>query len=265
MMPSANVTPTYADVNATSMQREGLPKPCLGCGAPMTATEPTTLHGDATLSCRFCGSTEAIPADTAAQDRFLRMRLMQIRRAREGQEAPLRTFEAVRQSWAIGLVVFAVIGGWQLWQAFSSAGQVPLQSTAFGLLSGSVVVGVMVGYVGMHRAFRVLVRPLLQARAPLERGLSARCRSCGGELPPARSGRSRCEYCGADNILDAAMARDVDALLLAEQKEYERRVNGGKAVDPAAFEEPARAFYRWTATGAAIAFALGAVVTFVVS
>jgi hypothetical protein len=193
------------------------------------------------------------------------MRLMQIRRAREGQEAPLRTFEAVRQSWAMGLVVFAVIGGWQLWQSFSSAGKVPFQSTAFGLLSGSAVVGVMVGYVGMHRAFRVLVRPLLQARAPLERGLAARCRSCGGDLPAARAGRSRCDYCGADNFLDAAMARDIDALLREERSEYERRVNGGKPVDPAAFEQPARAFFRWAAAGAGVAFALGVVITFTLS
>lgn len=254
---------TADTASGTGQAREGLPKPCLGCGAPMVATEPSGLHADATLTCRFCGGSESMPADAAAQDWFLRLRLLQVRRAREGLEAPLRTFEMVRQSWAMGLVVFVIMGGWQLWQAFSTAGKVPLQSTLFGVLGGSGVVGVVVGYFGMSRAFRTLVKPLLQARAPLQQGLSARCRSCGGKLPPMRTAHVQCEFCGANNFLDAAMAHDVSALLAAEQSEYQRQAAGGKASNASAYEQPARAFYRWAAMGAAAAFIVGVVLVLV--
>jgi len=243
--------------------REGLPKPCLRCGAPMVATETSSLHTDATLTCSFCGSRESMPLDAAAQDRFLRLRLLQVRRAREGLEAPLRTFEMVRQSWAMGLVVFVLVGGWQLWQAFSTAGKVPLQSTLFGILGGSGVVGVVVGYFGMSRAFRSLVKPLLTARAPLQQGLEARCRSCGGELPPLRKSQVQCGFCGANNFLDAAMAHDFTARLAAEQSEYQRQANSGNASNASAYEQPARAFYRWAAIGAGAAALLGVVLVFV--
>lgn len=242
--------------------REGLPKPCLGCGAPMVAPEPGRLHTDAVLRCGYCGASESLPVDVAAQDRFLRLRLLQVRRAREGLEAPLRTFEMVRQSWAMGLFVFAIIGGWQLWQAFSTAGKAPLQSTLFGVLGGSGVVGVIIGYFGMIRAFRVLVRPLLQARAPLQPGLAARCRSCGGELPTVRAAQALCGFCGANNFLDAAMAHDVSSLLTAEQSEYQRQATGGRPSNSAAYEQPAKAFYRWAAVGAAVTFVVGAALVF---
>jgi hypothetical protein len=231
----------------------------------MAATAPAAgLHGEPTLTCSYCGNTEALPAEAAAQDRFLRLRLMQVRRSREALEAPLRSFEMVRQSWAIALVFFVVMGGWQLWQALSVAGKAPIESTIFGLLGASGVVGVIFGYFGMTRAFRVLVRPMLQARPPAAQGLAARCRSCGGDLPQMRTTQVACSFCGASNFLDAAQAHDVSNLLAREQAEYQRRAHGGGPPDGSAYQQPAKAFYRWMVAGAAVTFVISAALVFAV-
>lgn len=246
--------------NVDESTREGLPTPCLGCGAPMTATVTTGLHGDPTLSCHFCGRSETMPAEAAAQDRFLRLRLLQVRRAREAIEAPLKTFAMVRQTWSMALGVFVLMGGWQVWQAVSTAGKAPLESPLFALLGASGVLGVLFGYAGMVRAFRQLVKPQLLARPPLSAGLKARCRGCGAELPPVRAAQVQCKYCGADNFLDAALARDVGELLAAEQAQYQRRAQGEQANDGFAFQQPARAFYRWLGAGAGATFVVGLLV-----
>jgi len=238
--------------------REGLPRPCLSCGAPMTAVETSAgLHGDATLTCRYCNSTEVMPAEAAAQERFLRLRLLQVRRAREALEAPLKSLEMVRQSWAIALVFFAAMGGWQMWQALTVAGKVPIESTLYAMLGGSAVLGVIVGYFGMIRAFRTLVRPALLAKAPVESGLSARCRCCGGDLPSVRRTQVTCGFCGANNFLDAALAQDVSNLLASEQAEYQRRAHGGHPPDGSAYQQPAKAFNRWAIIGGAVSFVVG--------
>ena len=246
--------------------REALPRPCLGCGAPMVAVETSAgLHGDPTLTCRFCGNTETMPSEAAAQERFLRLRLMQVRRSREALEAPLKSFEMVRQSWAMALVFFVVMGGWQLWKTLSVAGSAPIGSTLLGLLGASGVVGVVFGYFGMSRAFRVLVRPMLRGRPPAEPGLAARCRSCGGDLPHVRATQVQCGFCGANNFLDAALAHDVSHLLSSEQAEYQRRAHGGHPPDGSAYQQPAKSFYRWMAAGAAAAFVIGVVLLFSLS
>jgi hypothetical protein len=231
----------------------------------MTAIIPATgLHGDPTLTCHYCGSTEVMPADLAAQDRFLRLRLMQVRRSREALEAPLRSFEMVRQSWALGLVFFVLMGGWQMWQAFCAVEKAPIQTTLFAVLGASCVVGVIFGYVGMSRAFRVLVRPLLQARAPEGRGLSARCRTCGGDLPDVRTAQIQCGYCGAHNFVDAALAHDIDNQLARERAAFQRRAQGEHPSDGSAYRQPAKSFYRWTVAGAVATFGVGmAIVLFV--
>lgn len=258
-------TPAFQPA-AAPQGREGLPKPCLGCGAPMVSVDTSAgLHGDPTLNCRYCGKSETMPAEAAAQDRYLRLRLMQVRRARDGLEAPLRTFEMVRQSWAISLVFFVAMGGWQMWQAVSAVGTLPVESSLFALASAAAVVGVITGYFGMIRAFRVLVRPMLQARPPAEKGLAARCRSCGGDLPHVKATQVQCGFCGANNFLDAALAHDVTQLLATEQAEYQRRAHGGGPPDGSAYQRPAKAFYRWMAIGASIAFVIGAVLVFTLS
>lgn len=221
----------------------------------MTPLEVKTLHGSPTLSCSYCGKTEELPGDQSAQHRHLRLRLLQLRRARDLLEAPLKSFAMIRQSWAFALVIFIPLGGWQAWQA--TQGGVPAQSAIFALLSASATFGVITGYVGMHRAFSALIRPLLLARPPLEQGLSARCRGCGGELPPVRAPHVECQFCGANNFLDASLARGASELLAAEREAYERRARGDAPAQSTPWAEPSRAFYRWGAAGAAGAFVVG--------
>jgi hypothetical protein len=235
-----------------------LPAPCLTCGAPMEPTDAEGLHGDPTLNCAYCGRSESMPADKAAQHRHLRLRLLQIQRTREAIEAPLKTFNMVRQAWAFGLVPIIIIGGYQAWQIFQTPrGLVPLQSLIFALIIFSVVPGVLAGYVGMMRTFKRLVRPYMLARPPLEQGLAARCRTCGGHLPPVRTPSVICTYCHANNFLDSSLARNASDLLAAERVEYDRRARGGQPDDGSAFQQPGIAFNRWMTIGAAISFVLG--------
>ena len=229
------------------MSAFALPAPCLACGAPMKAVEPQALHESGSLACEYCGKSEA------ARQRHLRLRLLQLRRTRDELEAPLKSFQLLKQSWAFALLFLAPLGGWQAWQAMGRA-DAPLSSAVYAAGSASALFAVVAGYVGMVRAFRRLVRPLQRARPPLQQGLAARCRSCGAELPPVRGAHADCAHCGASNFLDAALATQASALLAAERAEYQRRAQGGKPPDPAAYLKPSRAFYRWGAAGAAGAF-----------
>jgi hypothetical protein len=233
----------------------GIPTPCLHCGAPMTPNNVDSLHQSPTLRCAFCHRSEELPVEQAAQHRHLRLRLLQLRRSREAIEAPLKTFAMIRQSWIFGIVFFATIGGWQIWQATQAT--MMLQSMVFSVVSFSVVVGVLIGYVGMHKAFVGLIRPLQRARPPLETGLAARCRGCGADLPPVRSPHVECSFCGASNFLDTLASARVGELVDAERLEYQRRANGGQPHDQSAWNAPSDAFYRWGAIAAGLTFTVG--------
>jgi hypothetical protein len=226
----------------------------------MAVTADAQLHADATLTCGFCGRSETMPAQAAAQDRYLRLRLMQVRRAREGMEAPLKTYEMMRASGVFALIVFGAQGGWMLWGAFTTADK---GSAVFGMLGAAGMMGVILANFGMMRAFRKLIKPLQQARPPAAPGLAARCRSCGGDLPPVRSTHATCAFCGANNFLDNAAAHDVNALLTAEQQDYKVRASGGKPGDNTIYQRPAHAFYVWGAAGAAVTFVVGVVLVLV--
>jgi hypothetical protein len=225
----------------------------------MTLLGAEALHADPTLVCEFCGGRESLPRDAVEQHRHLRLRLLQVRRARDLAEAPIATFQAVRQGWAIALVALVPLAGWQWWQLFAATAAPP-QVVGFAVLSGAAMVGVMCGYIGMHRAFARWVKPLLRARPPVKHGLAARCRSCGGTLPAVRAPSVTCTYCGAANLLDPALARDASALLDAERAEHERRVRGDAADHSAPYAAPSRAFVRWGLIGAAIAATAGTIV-----
>jgi hypothetical protein len=224
----------------------------------MVPSEVSALHANPEWTCRYCGYREALPADAAELHRHLRLRLLQLQRAREAVEAPMRSFQMLRQAWLPGL---GLVGAMALWQSYNlwnniDHGTIDPAQAAFALFPLALAVGAVVGWLGMRRAFAHRLRPLLRARPPIHPGLAARCRSCGGDLPPTRGPQVTCAYCNATNMLDAALTTQAGALLAAEAQEYQRRVRAW-ATDPAVYLAPSRAFYRFAAVGAAVALLVG--------
>ena len=226
---------------------EGVPTPCLHCGAPMKLGEAPGLHASPELACEYCGRREALPAETAQLHRHLRVRLMQVERARAATEAPLATYRAVQRAFVPAFVVLILVAGVP---GLMQLARAPAGSTVtlVQLAPLALFVGMACGWVGMLLKFRELVQPLLRARAPLHPGLPARCRACGGELPPARSTHVACTYCKTDNLLDEKLTAQVSELLRRESDEYFARARGERK-DVNAYSKPSQAFYVWGAVG----------------
>ncbi len=241
-LPTAPFNPSFG---------QATPAPCTNCGAPMSFTEATSLHHTPELSCRYCGHREALPADAAERHRHLRLRLAQLGRLREASEAPLQTFKMMNQQWPLAIVISLAMGVYQTqsfvgtWRLLGHAN--PMQA-AFGAIPLAVSVGMLVGWLGMRSTFARLLKPLLRARPPQHPGLPARCRNCGGDLPPVRAPEVTCGFCSASNLLDDSLTRDASALLAAEAAEYERRMRPW-ARDANVFLAPSRAFYRYFIVG----------------
>lgn len=255
MSQMASVAPTAVGVF------EGQPTPCFNCGALMTMGAAAGLHMTPELSCHFCGAREVLPADAAQRVQHLRLRLIQLQRAREAREAPLRTFAMLKQSMLPGMVIMVVICGIQLAGQWGRLNGTP---TLLMLAPVSIITGMIAGWLGMLAAFRALVRPLMQARPATQPGFSARCRSCGGDLPLARAEKVACRYCQAENLLDQKLTSNVSALLQREAELYHQQAQG-KRPDPNAFDRPAQAFYVFGLAGAALSFGVLAVVLHFVS
>ena len=240
----------------------GTPTPCTVCGAPMALTQPPALHQNPELWCHFCGHREGLPADSAELHRHVRLRLLQLTRAREAAEAPLRTFKAMGDLWPIAILFSGALGAFQSWTFVSSwqqYGRVDLAQAMMGALPLAVSFGMLSGWLGMKSAFARQLRPLLRARPPQQPGLAVRCRNCGGDLPSVRAPEVTCGYCGASNVLDATLTVNAAALLQAERQEYERRMLPW-ARDPAVYLAPTRAFYRFGSLGGGVALlVIGAV------
>jgi len=234
------------------------PMPCAVCGAPMIATEPQFLHQDPELACRYCGRREALPKDAAQLHRHVRLRLLQLTQAREATEAPLRTFKMMNHSWpqAIGLVaLMAAYQAWSLGTHWSNLGKLEPSQAVVGFVPLAAMFGMVSGWLGMRRVFSRQLVPLLRARPPHAPGLAARCRTCGGNLPPVRAPQVSCSYCGASNLLDAALTANAAALLQQEAQEYQNRLKPW-ARDATLYQAPMRAFYLYGAAGALIGLLL---------
>lgn len=234
------------------------PTPCTVCGAPMVATEPQFLHQDPELACPYCGRRETLPRDAAQLHRHLRLRLLQLSQAREAAEAPLRTFKLMNDSWppAIAMVlVMAIYQAWSLSNNWRALGKLDPSQAILGLVPLAASIGMVSGWLGMRRVFSRRLRPILRARPPHAPGLAARCRNCGGNLPPVRAPQVLCSYCGAGNLLDAALTANAAALLQQEAREYQRRLQPW-ARDAALYHAPVRAFYLYGAVGAFVGLLL---------
>jgi hypothetical protein len=206
------------------------------------------LHSELTMACPYCGQKEGLPSDVAAQQRQLRLRLMQVQQAREATEAPLKAVETIRKHWLIALIPLVLISISQLGQVVSLPAGYPIQSAAMIVICGSVGLGMVAGYLGMMRCFRRLVQPLLHARPPVQQGLQARCRACGGDLPMIRAFEVTCGFCNTKNLLGQTMSVDISQLLAAERMEYQQRTN--KTWNAGVFALPMQTFYRWTVAAA---------------
>lgn len=248
MIPQASFRPDEA-------AGYGVPAPCTACGAPMALTEASSLHSNPELTCRYCGHRESLPADAAERHRHLRLRLLQLTRAREAGEAPLRSFRAMNESWPIAIAFTSAMGLWQAWgsiRIWRANGITSVPQAVFSALPLAVALGMLSGWLGMRHVFAKHLRPLMRARSPQHPGLSARCRHCGGELPALRAPEVTCGFCGAVNLLDAALTTQAAALLSKEVQEYHQRMRPW-ARDPATYLAPSRAFYRYGAAGVALA------------
>jgi hypothetical protein len=210
------------------------------------------LHGAGELTCSYCGRKEPLPEDAAARDRHLRLRLMQLERARAASEAPLHTYRALMKGLVPGAIMLAFVFGINLYTQLSRPGAV-LVWTSF--LPLAIFVGMITGWVGMAVTFRRLIEPMLQARPALHPGMPARCRVCGGELPAVKGTHATCGYCKADNLVAGKLGADVSELLQRESEEYFARARGAER-DPNAFSKPSRAFYVWGGAGALVALGL---------
>lgn len=232
-------------------QGQATPAPCTRCGAPMALTEATALHHTPELMCRYCGNREALPADAAERHRHLRLRLAQLARLREASEAPIQTFKMMNQQWPLAIGISSVMGVYQTYNFVSTVhlyGQGNPVQAAMGAIPLAVSFGMFVGWLGMRSTFARLLKPLLRARPPQHPGLPARCRQCGGDLPPVRAPQVVCGFCGASNLLDGTLTQNAAALLAAESAEYERRMTPW-ARDANVFMAPSRAFYRYATIG----------------
>jgi hypothetical protein len=235
----------------------GLPMPCTRCGAPMTLVSGPHLHSAFGLSCGFCGASEPLAADAAERARHLRFRLTQLQRARESDEAPLRTVAMLKRAWIPALVLLTVVFAIQIAQSIDTLTTIATAAPE-ALLSAAIPMGIPVallsgyfaGYLGMSRGYARAALPLLRARPPRAAGLAVRCRSCGGDLPPAQTPEVKCGYCQATNLLDATLTARASELLQAEISAYQARARSVTQSD--GFRAPVKAFYRWAAGGAAV-------------
>lgn len=211
------------------------------------------LHTVPELSCAYCGRREALPGDAAARHRHLQLRLKQLERARLMVEAPLQSYRTVKLAMLPGLVVLTLVSVAQVNTLLATARVAATPPTV--LLPVALTLGALVGSVAMTSSFRRLVRPALRARPPEAEGLALRCRSCGGPLPNVKQSSVRCGYCSAENLLDAALTRNVGALLAQEADSFRKRALGERP-DPNRYNAPLRAFYSWGGAAAGVSFVL---------
>lgn len=221
----------------------------------MTVAAPQFLHQDPELSCQYCGRRETLPKDAAERHRHLRLRLLQVSRARESSEAPLQTLKQMTDAWVPSLLFMGAIGIYQSYGFLSnwqSLIKVAPQQAFFGGVPLAAAFGMLTGWLGMRRAYKQRLIPLLRARPPQAPGLAVRCRNCGGDLPPVRAPQVMCQHCNATNLLDASVTANAAALLQQEAQAYQQHLKPW-ARGETVYQAPLRAFYLFGAIGAVIA------------
>lgn len=233
----------------------------------MLITAPQFLHQDPGLCCQYCGRREVLPKDAAERHRHLRLRLLQVARAREAAEAPLQSFKMMNDAWVPSLLLMGGMGLYQSYSFFSNwetLVKLAPQQGLFGAIPLAAAFGMFTGWLGMRRVYGLRLKPLLRARPPQAPGLALRCRNCGGELPPVRAPQVICLHCSASNLLDDSLTANAAALLEQEAQAYQQRLVPW-ARDANVYRAPLRAFYLFGAVGAAtVLLAVGAILLLLV-
>jgi hypothetical protein len=260
---------------------DGLPIPCARCGAPMAEAASTVLTGNVIVTCALCGHSEPLPRAQAERVQTLRARLLGLRAAQAAAEAPAlaiariaayyRSFHALAVV-AVVLLAWAGQAGPSSLVALRAARGRSLQEDALSVLGPAlvpylivpgIVLGAVLGYFLMMAHFRGAVRPLLLARPPRHPYEGARCRSCGGGLPPAQGASIACTYCGAPNFFGPELTTRRAALLAAEADEHRARAQGF-VTNLGSVGTPARRFYLGIAIGAVLVPLLGTALAIVI-
>ncbi len=207
---------------------------------------PAALVGPVQVRCPYCQAIEVLPAEQAQRVTALRARLAHLRMAQAAEEGPALAFAQTTQTLRKQLPMYLAFGAFILISTTSGAvGQIQkaialrdipletreeiLSSATFSVVSlgrprrcrGRVPAGAAEIQEG-DRAH------LARARAPLQAGLPARCRSCGASLPvgPATTAMVACPYCAASNLLTPELASDRARLLEEETRAYNERAHG---------------------------------------
>jgi len=208
---------------------EGTPILCRRCGGAMN------LLGDSSVSCRYCGAHDQLPADQLGRVLEIKNRLA----LAESRTAQVKGFDATfahvfedPKAFLRVMGVYIVMGLLVLAMSVSAmvSGVLPnidkydtgtLLQVLLGQMMGPALMlgfGASFGislWVG-RRHYRKQVRPLLIARPPSHPNAPFACRACGGGLPAARGAEVKCEYCHTLNLVPKELHGAQAAALLRE-------------------------------------------------
>ncbi len=122
---------------------------------------------------------------------------------------------------------YSLISAWQIWNTapVSVRTSLIINTAMFPAAVGGFALSICVALAIARRSYRRAVRPLLFARAPLQPGLPARCRACGGPLPDGRDAFVMCRYCNTQSLVTPELERDRVQLLQGEQRFYTDRAH----------------------------------------
>ncbi len=224
---------------------------CPNCGRPVSLSVATPQH----MHCSGCGFDGRPPAD--AVERLLRAAaILRVADARErqlsvGLQRTLTSLEAFRSRF-VWIAVLANIpmscflGLAFLGLAIDEKPTPPVMYVAMALPWAGMVAAAVLGYRWAKQQ-RARLEQACAARPSLQPGEPDRCHVCGAPIAPGGPTRhvARCDYCGADNL--------VDPELLAQLRREQERSFGDYEQSIEQELKKARSASRQAAVGAVLA------------
>ena len=161
-------------------------------------------------------------------------------------------------AWSLFALSAAVMGSvaadsWATWQAAPVAARASLVSSALftPALVLAVPVSIVVARLVGRMRYRRILRPHLLARAPRAGAKAARCRVCGGDLPPSADRFVVCKFCRSESVVGPELFRQNAAARPSQAPELAPR----QSIPPAA-----RGPASWMKLAMALSFA-GSLIT----